>query len=817
MAHGSSSAAEPVSPVGLGGYTLAVGLIVATTVAVLAGDWIGGAEATVLVGVVAVAEAILLGRAGVGRLGAALLAIPLCAAVVVPITIGLLPASVSRGGFEHSVGEYLLQALAGLLSTGANDYVQWAFIVGLSTIIWLCGYWLGWMAFRERRGVLAVLPALVVLGVNVVNAPSVTTTSGPGSSVGLAETIALLAVVAVMGVAELGSLASGWRARRVPTLEGLRGRYTSSVAVTGIAVVVASLFIPSISSADLSGGLFSGPRGNGSGGGGSNTIGFNPVVTPGGPLVSDPQPVLSYYTDQGRDAYLMAVEDTVFSDGNWLPSFDARVPSGSLSQPIAAGPIPLDPTALGGARSTNAAHITYSGGGAAAATRSGGGDLALFPGVPATVGHASIVVGEAAGRASGGSETPAVHQSISIPAGASPTYSCVGNTCYCHGTLCPTLSNLPAAGFESVDGVILGGGNVTEITDGGSVSAASASQLEAAGTVYPSFVAADAAPLLTSGAGPAALGQANEILQLAKQWTSGLTNPYAEAAAIENHLRGSLFQYTLSPPPTPSGQWPIVYFLETSHQGYCQYFASAMGAMLRSLGIPTRLVSGYGPGTPNGQFTSAHQPIYEVSTNDAHVWVEVYFPGYGWVPFEPTPPSAYGAYAPFSRGGPSAAASSAAAPSVGNPHKPLVSLPPTASSSGGGASGPAGWLLGFAIVLAVAVVLGLAALAWWPRPRSLGGVWRRLAVAGRMVGVRPDPAETRRDFVGRLAHALGGGGPPLVAGELEMVAALTGKAEFSPQGLDDADRSTWVRTWAALAPQLRRLLRRRLLRRRAAV
>src|SRR5487761_1679499 len=129
---------------------------------------------------------------------------------------------------------------------------------------------------------------------------------------------------------------------------------------------------------------------------------------------------------------------------------------------------------------------------------------------------------------------------------------------------------------------------------------------------------------------------------------------------------------------------------------------------------------------------------------------------------------------------PPPAASSAAAPSVGNPHKPLVSLPPTASSSGGGASGPAGWLLGFAIVLAVAVVLGLAALAWWPRPRSLGGVWRRLAVAGRMVGVRPDPAETRRDFVGRPAHALGGGGPPLVAGEIEMVAALTGKAEFSP-------------------------------------
>ena len=83
--------------------------------------------------------------------------------------------------------------------------------------------------------------------------------------------------------------------------------------------------------------------------------------------------------------------------------------------------------------------------------------------------------------------------------------------------------------------------------------------------------------------------------------------------------------------------WPVVYFLTVSHRGYCQYFASAMGSMLRSLGIPTRLVSGYGPGTTRAQSGRAGQREQTVSTSDAHSWVEAYFPGYGWIPFEPTP------------------------------------------------------------------------------------------------------------------------------------------------------------------------------------
>ena len=72
--------------------------------------------------------------------------------------------------------------------------------------------------------------------------------------------------------------------------------------------------------------------------------------------------------------------------------------------------------------------------------------------------------------------------------------------------------------------------------------------------------------------------------------------------------------------------------------------------MLRSLNIPTRLVSGYGPGTTRAQSGRGGQRQEEVTTSDAHSWVEAYFPGYGWIPFEPTPPSRQGNYQPFPRG-----------------------------------------------------------------------------------------------------------------------------------------------------------------------
>jgi transglutaminase-like putative cysteine protease len=785
----------PVAPAGIGAYVIAIGLILATTAAVLAGGWIGGAQATLLVGVVAVLEAVLLGRSGIGRLAALGLAIPLCVAVVVPTTIGLLPASVSHLGFQHTVGEYIIQAFAGLLSTGPAYFVQWAFMVGLSTIVWACGYWLGWVAFRERRGVLAVLPAVVILAVNVLNAPSITLRAGPGSSIGLAEMLALLAALLVIGLAELSSLAFQWRGRRVPTLEGLQSRFITSLAVASIGVVAAGLLIPPLTSTDISDSLFNGPgRGlGGSAAGHLATVGFNPVVQPGGDLVNRPVPVLTYSTDRGSQTYLQVVDDTVFNDGNWIPRFDSAV-----GQTVAAGPIARDPTALGASRSTATVHIDFSNS-AGAATADSGGSLGLFPGDPTSISLPGTVIGDVAPPA----ETPAATEPP--PSG----YECAGDNCPSGPETKPT--------FLNVDEVSIRSGTIDSLVTSGSASTATVAELENAGTDYPTWVQGDADPILGRGASAQNTSQANAISTLAQRWTQGTSNPYDAATAIEAHLRSGEFAYTLDPPKTPSGEWPIVYFLDSSRAGYCQYYASAMGAMLRSLGIPTMLVSGYGPGTATGRYVSARKPIFQVTSTDAHVWVEVYFPGYGWIPFEPTPQSTFGGYLPFARGGPTPTPSAAAIPTA-TARIPRATRPPVpGSATSTSAGGPPAWLLGFPAAIALVAALALIALRWWRRPRSLAGVWRRLALAGRITGIRHDDAETRSAFAGRLSRALGGSGPPLLGTELGTVAAVCGKAEFSPTGLAAPDHRLWRDSWASLAPALTRLLRRRLLRRRAAV
>ena len=75
-------------------------------------------------------------------------------------------------------------------------------------------------------------------------------------------------------------------------------------------------------------------------------------------------------------------------------------------------------------------------------------------------------------------------------------------------------------------------------------------------------------------------------------------------------------------------------------QGYCNYYASAMVVMLRTMGIPARMAAGFAQGTWNHG-----EQAFVVEERDAHTWVEVYFPGYGWVEFEPT-----AAQAPLNRG-----------------------------------------------------------------------------------------------------------------------------------------------------------------------
>jgi protein-glutamine gamma-glutamyltransferase len=121
----------------------------------------------------------------------------------------------------------------------------------------------------------------------------------------------------------------------------------------------------------------------------------------------------------------------------------------------------------------------------------------------------------------------------------------------------------------------------------------------------------------------------SRVAELAKSITAQASTPITKAAAIERHL-SSTFGYTLE--MDSAGPDPIAHFLFTRKRGHCEYFASSMVIMLRTLGIPARIVNGFRGGEFNDISGS-----YVVRAKDAHSWVEAYIPGHGWMSFDPTP------------------------------------------------------------------------------------------------------------------------------------------------------------------------------------
>jgi protein-glutamine gamma-glutamyltransferase len=122
------------------------------------------------------------------------------------------------------------------------------------------------------------------------------------------------------------------------------------------------------------------------------------------------------------------------------------------------------------------------------------------------------------------------------------------------------------------------------------------------------------------------------VAALAQRITASADSNYARAREIENYLKKN-YGYTLQLPGgrTPD---PLAYFLFQRKKGHCEYFASSMTVMLRTLGIPARVVNGFRGGEYNDLTGS-----YIVREKNAHSWVEGYFPEFGWVTFDPTPAS----------------------------------------------------------------------------------------------------------------------------------------------------------------------------------
>jgi transglutaminase-like putative cysteine protease len=120
------------------------------------------------------------------------------------------------------------------------------------------------------------------------------------------------------------------------------------------------------------------------------------------------------------------------------------------------------------------------------------------------------------------------------------------------------------------------------------------------------------------------------VARLAQRATAGARTPYEQALALQNVLRTE-FTYSTDVPPGHDEE-RLYRFLVQRKEGYCEQFAAAFAWMARWLGLPTRVAVGYTPGTYDTATRS-----YRVTTAEAHAWPEVWFDGFGWVAFEPTP------------------------------------------------------------------------------------------------------------------------------------------------------------------------------------
>ncbi|HVC99768.1 MAG TPA: transglutaminase domain-containing protein [Candidatus Dormibacteraeota bacterium] len=296
------------------------------------------------------------------------------------------------------------------------------------------------------------------------------------------------------------------------------------------------------------------------------------------------------------------------------------------------------------------------------------------------------------------------------------------------------------------------------------------------------------------------------IKGLADQVTAGIPDNYDKAAAIETYLRTN-YHYTLTPPPPKDASTdPLQSFLFDSKQGYCEYFATAMGDMLRAEGIPSRLVNGFGPGTYDAKLKE-----YVVRESDAHTWVEAYFPNFGWITFEPTPDGTYfpiaRAQAPVNCNRDNCASgedTGGLVPATGVSKTGIKDLAGSAVPNLAGPLGSRGGFPYWALVPLALLALGallLFAGSRFLRPRTATLVWKRLLLLSRLAGVEGPPGETPNEFGRRLGAAY-----PEAAKPLRDLAESFTVAAYAPASAVRPAAALVVARWEQVRPALLRKL-----------
>ncbi|MHB8612840.1 MAG: transglutaminase domain-containing protein [Candidatus Dormibacteraceae bacterium] len=734
--------------------------------------WVGGLE---VIPVIALGGAILMAvlaglpigwpvGIGIGIILGPIFAV-IAAGPMIHATHPTDPALVGAGGLSLQV----VSLWSGRIADGSAGSDPSFFLFLICWLMWVTGSWLSWCVLRWRKPMLGLIPGAAAFATNLLNFPQ--------NQNGYTLSILVLTLALLLWSNYTGSIASANLAH-VKLTGDARWDFWESGLVAMAALIVLAIMLPPLSTVDrtvdVESSLFSNwaqlqqrlshPGVVALGPGGAGTTGFSTDVPLGGPLTRTRDPVFTYTVsgDYTSAKYFRGVDETVTSGGEWrypaTPGLRVTIPANHA------------PAYAENFQKLAIARFTVR----MLRPPIGNADIVFYPGELYRVDRATVAT------------------QVVLP-----------------------LTELGK--LDSIDRL----SSVQPPTSIGSYvatveySSATDAALQGAGTDYPSWLQQFST---LPASGYRTTDVLNQIHDLAKNVVNaaGATNPYDQATAIQNYLRDPQhYTYTLTPPQPPPGVDRLSFFLFQSHQGYCEFFATAMADMLRSLGIPTRLVNGFGPGTFDATTNS-----FVVRGEDAHTWVESYFPTYGWIPFEPTPDTG-GGYMPIIRGSQGQSlclrdenCDPGAGTSVGvgvpvpagqprgvrNPNDPgparstFAIRPPDA--------GTLTTIIG--VLLAIILLLG-AALARYLRPRTVMGVWTRTVSLSQMAGAkRPTPGETPLELGRRLQRNF-----PEAS---ESVVALAGGfvvAAYAPEDEASSSRSAVMDAWSALRPLLvRRVLAR---------
>jgi transglutaminase-like putative cysteine protease len=335
-------------------------------------------------------------------------------------------------------------------------------------------------------------------------------------------------------------------------------------------------------------------------------------------------------------------------------------------------------------------------------------------------------------------------------------------------------------------------GSGTQYQIDSTITTASPPRLRQSGPPYPGWVA----PYLQL---PDSLPQA--IRTKTKEITAGLDTPYDQANAIEKYLR--TFAVDTNFTPAPANKDGVAYFLFTAQKGYFDYHASAMVVMLRTLGIPARIAVGY---TIRPQDRAPDSNTYTVTEGNAFAWPEVYFPGLGWIEFNPTPsePSISrpdsddtnffpddSAVEPDDTIGPSDQG-----PDTGPADATLNQL-----ADEGGRSLIVTLLMATAALFLTGGVLGYAVFRFtWER--GIGGldypsqIWEKTLRLARWAQIPVAPQQTPSEYTARLHREL-----PDVE-DVDFLGATYVRTRFGHKALDPKDRDRLTAVWQDLRANL---------------